>query len=170
MKMRRVHSCAAGLLLAACTGAWAGGGLYPPLAVDDGLVTKTRAEVTAELQEAIRSGKMYEHLFTYEDKRALAEDRALAASEAQASGQSASASSSDVVVVWGDARVARVRIQAEAAEANRLWLISFGEGDPPVATTEQEALIAAAGRRAVETMHADDTIGRTAAGAQFASR
>jgi hypothetical protein len=149
--MRRVHSCAAGLLLAVCTGAWAGGGLYPPLAVDDGVGSKTRAEVIAELQEAIRSGKMYDQLFTYEDGRALAAARALAASEAQASGQSASASSPDVVVVWGDARSLRTRIQAEAAEANRLGLLAFGEGDPPVATAEQEELIAAAGRRAIES-------------------
>jgi hypothetical protein len=148
--MRRVHSCAAGLLLAVCTGAWAGGGLYPPLAVDDGVGSKTRAEVIAELQEAIRSGKMYDQLFTYEDRRALDEARALAASEAQASGQSAFAPSSEGVVVWGDARLLRTRIQAEAAEANRLGLLAFGEGDPPVATAEQEELIAAAGRRAIE--------------------
>ena len=150
--MRRVHSCSAGLLLAVCTGAWAGGGLYPPLAVDDGVITKTRAEVTAELQEAIRSGKMYDQLFTYEDRRAFAEARALAAAEAQASGQSASAGSSNAVVVWGDARIVRARIRAETEEASRLGLLAFGEGDPPVATAEQEELIAAAGRRAVSQL------------------
>lgn len=147
--MTRLQGCTAAVLLAVGTGAWAGGGLYPPLAVDDGVVTKTRAQVTAELQEAIRSGKMYDQLFTYEDKRALDEARALAASEAQASGQSASASSSDVVVVWGDARVVRAKIRAETEEANRLGLLAFGEGDPPIATAEQEELIAAAGRLAI---------------------
>jgi hypothetical protein len=149
--MRRVHSCAAGLLLAVGTGAWAGGGLYPPLAVDDGVVTKTRAEVTAELQEAIRSGKMYDQLFTYEDKQALAEERRQAGIAAQAAGQPAGFDPGDVVIVWGDARLMRTKIQAEAAEANRLGLLAFGEGDPPVATAEQEALIAAAGRRAIES-------------------
>lgn len=149
--MTRVHSCAAGLLLAASTGAWAGGGPYPPLAVDDGAPTKTRAEVTAELHEAIRSGRMYDYVFTYEDRQALAEERRQAAIAAQSSGRSVAADDGDVVVVWGDARLTRIRIQAEAAEANRLGLLAFGEGDPPVATAEQEALIAAAGRRAIET-------------------
>ena len=167
--MTRVQTCSAAVLLAACTAAWAGGGMYPPLAADDGAPGRTRAEVVAELHEAIRSGRMYDNLFTYEDKWALAEARALAASETQVAGR-VTISPDGAVVVWGDARAARVRIQAEAAEANRLWLISFGEGDPPAATAEQEALIAAAGRRAVEALYADDTIGRTAAGAQFASR
>jgi hypothetical protein len=46
----------------------------------------------------------------------------------------------------------RTRIQAEAAEANRLGLLSVGEGDPPIATAEQEKMISDAGRRAVDSL------------------
>ena len=39
--------------------------------------------------------------------------------------------------------------QAELAEARRLGLVVYGEADVPIATPEQEKLIAEAGRRAV---------------------
>lgn len=169
MEMTRVQSCGAAVLLAASTAAWAGGGIYPPLAVDDGVPGKTRAEVVAELHEAIRSGRMYDFPYMYADWPALAQAGNRAGAETQAAGQ-VTIGPDGAVVVWGDTRAARVRIQAEAAEANRLGLLSFGEGDPPVASAEQEQLIAAAGRRAVEAMQVDDTVGRVAAGTQFASR
>ena len=143
--MRRVHSCATGLLLALCTGAWAGGGSYPPPSVDEGAAPRSRAEVSKELHEAIRMGQMYDFTFTYADRQVLAAARVQDATVAQ----SPAAQPDDVVVVWGDAQVMRTKIQAEAAEANRLGLLAFGEGDPPIATSEQEELIAAAGRRAI---------------------
>lgn len=144
--MRRVQSCIPGLLLAVTASAWAGGGLYPPIAADEGVSTRTRAEVVGELQEAIRVGRMYDFPVMYADKQALAEAQRQVA---EASEQSGVANAADVIVVWGDASVMREKIQAEAAEANRLGLLAFGEGDPPVATAEQEQLIAAAGRRAI---------------------
>jgi len=44
----------------------------------------------------------------------------------------------------------RVQVVAELHEAQRLGLVSIGEGDIPIATAEQERLIAVAGLRAVE--------------------
>jgi len=55
----------------------------------------------------------------------------------------------DTFVMSGDPRMLRARIHAEAVQAGRLGLLSFGEGDPPVATAAQEELIAAAGEQAV---------------------
>lgn len=147
--MRRVHGCAAGILLAFGAAAWAGGGVYPPPAVDDGAAPKSRAEVVAELQEAIRTGRMYDVTFTYADKQALAASDQRDGSAEVAGVRPQATFADDAIVVWGDARVMRTKIQAEAAEANRLGLLSFGEGNPPVATEEQEQMIAAAGRRAI---------------------
>jgi Domain of unknown function (DUF4148) len=42
----------------------------------------------------------------------------------------------------------RAQVLAETAEARRLGLIVYGEADIPVATPEQEKLIAEAGKRA----------------------
>ena len=44
----------------------------------------------------------------------------------------------------------RAQVKAELREAARLGLLSFGEGDVPVATPAQEQLIADAGRHAAE--------------------
>jgi hypothetical protein len=44
----------------------------------------------------------------------------------------------------------RAQVQAELAEARRLGLVVYGEADTPIATPEQEQLIAEAGRRAVQ--------------------
>jgi hypothetical protein len=41
-------------------------------------------------------------------------------------------------------------VQAELRTAQRLGLLSIGEGDSPIATSEQEAVIAKAGHDAVE--------------------
>ena len=143
--MGRVRICSAAVLLGVSAGAWAGGGPYPPATVDEGVSTKTRADVVTELHEAIRIGKMYDFPSMHADKVALAEERQSIAGNAQPA-----APSDGTIVVWGDARVVRARIQAETAEANRLGLLSFAEGDPPVATAAQERLIAAAGQRAAE--------------------
>jgi hypothetical protein len=45
----------------------------------------------------------------------------------------------------------RAQVVAEMREAQRLGLLNFGEGDAPVASPEQEKLIADAGRNAVPT-------------------
>lgn len=145
--MRRVHGCVSGLLLAVSTAAWAGVEPYPEAITGPSVSTKTRADVVAELHEAIRAGQMYDFPIMYADRQALAEARREIAGNAQPA-----ALPDETVVVWGDARVVRARVQAEAAEANRLGLLSFGEGDPPAATTAQELLIAAAGQRAAEQM------------------
>jgi hypothetical protein len=44
----------------------------------------------------------------------------------------------------------RAEVQAELREAQKLGLVSVGEGDAPIATAEQEALIAKAGHDAAE--------------------
>lgn len=44
----------------------------------------------------------------------------------------------------------RAQVVAELREAQELGLISVGEGDAPIATAEQEALIAKAGHDAAE--------------------
>lgn len=44
----------------------------------------------------------------------------------------------------------RAEVVAELREAQKLGLISVGEGDAPVATAEQEAMIAKAGHDAAE--------------------
>jgi hypothetical protein len=93
----------------------------------------TRAEVAAELAEAQRLGLMsnVEAFPTY---------------------HAANAAPGETFVVWGDAAqvVLRAKVRAETQVASRLGLLNFGEGDPPIATAEQESLIAAAGHRAVE--------------------
>lgn len=44
----------------------------------------------------------------------------------------------------------RAQVKAETLEARRLGLIVYGEADVPVATPEQEKLIAEAGKRAAQ--------------------
>jgi len=46
----------------------------------------------------------------------------------------------------------RAEVQAELREATRLGLVSIGEGDVPVATAEQERMIAKAGHDAAEQL------------------
>ncbi|MBA3254264.1 MAG: DUF4148 domain-containing protein [Pseudomonadota bacterium] len=46
----------------------------------------------------------------------------------------------------------RAQVKAELREAARLGLLSFGEGDVPVATPAQEQLIADAGRHAEKVL------------------
>jgi hypothetical protein len=147
IEMGRVQICSAALLLGVSAGAWAGVEPYPEAVIGPDVSTKTRAQVVTELHEAIRAGKMYDFPNMYADKVALAQARQEIARTAQPA-----ARSDDTVVVWGNARVVRARVQAEAAEANRLGLLSFAEGDPPVATAAQEQLISAAGQRAAEQM------------------
>lgn len=63
-------------------------------------------------------------------------------------------------VPTADSTVSRAAVVAELREAQRLSLVSVGEGDIPVATAEQEQMIFAAGRRAAEkerTLIADDS-------------
>lgn len=50
----------------------------------------------------------------------------------------------------------RAEVLAELREAQRLGLVSIGEGDMPIATAEQERLIAKAGRDAAEQFAKSD--------------
>jgi len=52
----------------------------------------------------------------------------------------------------------RAEVVAELREATRLGLISVGEGDAPVATDEQEHLIAKAGHDAAEQFARSDDV------------
>lgn len=52
----------------------------------------------------------------------------------------------------------RAEVQAELREATRLGLISVGESDAPVATAEQEQLIAKAGHDAAEQFARSDDV------------
>lgn len=131
--MKQVHSSSVALLLAVTTSAWAGVEPYPEAVQGQHMSSMTRAQVITELHEAIRLGQMYDYPMMY------AQTQKLANAGEQAGG---------AVVSRGDQRQLRAKISAEAAEANRLGLLSSGEGDTPVATAAQEDLIAAAGERA----------------------
>ncbi|UCG97535.1 MAG: DUF4148 domain-containing protein [Burkholderiales bacterium] len=149
-KMRRVQGCVSGLLLAVSATAWAGVEPYPEAITGPSVSTKTRAEVVAELHDAIRRGAMYDLPYMYADRVAFAR-----ASEAAGDARTTvevTTGPDGLIVVWADGRLLQTKIRAETEEANRLGLVSFGEGDPPIATMEQEQSIAAAGRRAVEAM------------------
>ena len=54
--------------------------------------------------------------------------------------------------------VTREQVQAELREATRLGLVSMGEGDAPIATAEQERLIAKAGRDAAQQFAKSDDV------------
>jgi hypothetical protein len=131
--MKQVHLSSVALLLAVTTSAWAGVEPYPEAVQGQDLSTRTRAQVIAELHEAIRLGQMYDFPMMYAQTQLLA---------------SAGERAGDVAASRGDQRQLRAKVSAEATEANRLGLLTSGEGDTPVATAEQEALIAAAGERA----------------------
>ena len=146
--MRRFQACVSGFLLAVTATAWAGVEPYPEAVMGQAAPSRTRAEVVAELQQAILAGQMFDEPYLYRDRQAYARAGNPVAGDSWAE-EPAVISADGTVIVWGNARLMRAKIQAEAAEANRLGLLSFAEGDPPLATAEQEQLIAAAGRRAV---------------------
>jgi hypothetical protein len=52
----------------------------------------------------------------------------------------------------------RAEVLAELREATRLGLVSVGESDAPVATAEQEHLIAKAGHDAAEQFASSDDV------------
>lgn len=85
--------------------------------------TTTRAQVVAELRDAQRDGSV-----------SLGE----------------SDSNVQITDLRSEISITRAQVVAELREAQRLGLVSFGEGDVPVATAEQERLIADAGRRVAE--------------------
>lgn len=128
--MKRVHCSSIALLLAVTTSAWAGGGLYPRDTDPAGAPGKTRAEVSTELHDAQRLGLM-----------AGVEGRFPGAEVDQGRGSMGDSPA--------DAGKSRGQVRAETDEAGRLGLLSIGEGNPAVASAEQEALIAAAGKRAL---------------------
>lgn len=127
--MKRVHLSGVAVLLAVTTSAWAAVEPYPTAVQGEDLSVRTRAEVIADLREAQRLGLMS----TVESE--FPKVGVVAGSEQAFS---------------GDPGVVRTRTHAETVEAGRLGILSFGEGDPPVATAVQEESIATAGRQAVE--------------------
>lgn len=130
--MNRIHLLVVPLLLGMSAAAWAGGGLYP--STSQAPSTKTRAEVVAELREAQRLGLMSTVEATIP------------------SYQAGEVGPDGVFIVWGDRyqAVLRAKVRAETKMAASFGLLNFGEGDPPIATAEQEHLIYEAGQRAAE--------------------
>ena len=84
------------------------------------LTAKTRAQVNAELAEARRLGQI-----VYGEVDVPSVESPMVATKT------------------------RAQVNAELAEARRLGLVVYGEADSPIATPEQERMIAEAGRRAV---------------------
>lgn len=68
--------------------------------------------------------------------------------------------------VPGIAGKSRAEVRAETEEAARLGLLSFGDGDPPTATTAQAALIAAAGEKALTAARAASPVAAASRPAQ----
>jgi len=152
--MTRVRICGAALLLAASAAAQAGFEPYPQAVQVEQPSTKTRAQVAAELQEAIREGKV---TYGEGDDAVRAPVQAQSIADAfrhmiePASGradEAIAASPGDAVVVWGEQSVPREQVRAETLEAARLGLLANRE-DGNFPTTEQLEMIAAAGQRAI---------------------
>lgn len=141
--MRKVHISAAALVLAVTTSAWAGIEPYPEAVQGESVSTATRAQVVGELREAQRLGLMTSGDGSFPNV---------------ASGEGTGNSST----VLGNGRELSVRIHAETIEAARLGLLGSGEGNPPIATAEQEKLIAAAGDHAVDDFQSAQRTLRTA--------
>ena len=163
--MRQLQICSAAVLLAASAGAWADVEPYPAAVQAAPVSTMTRAQVIAEFQEALRLGLIVNGegdfpVVTPVQMQLIAKAGERAAGHAQVAQGPVIEHPGDVVVVWGDPRVLRAKIRAETIEANRLGLISVGEGNPPIATAEQEELIATAGRRAVEALRFAESLVR----------
>jgi hypothetical protein len=69
-------------------------------------------------------------------------------SASYASGERAEGERGYVFAEYASTPRSRAEVQAELQEASRLGLVSVGEGDMPIATAEQEQLIAKAGQDA----------------------
>ena len=145
--MTRVRICGAALLLAVSAAAQAGFEPYPQAVQVEQPSTKTRAQVAAELQEAIREGKV-----TYGEGddavRAPVEAQSIADAFKHMIEPASPAHPGDAVVVWGEQSVPREQVRAETLEAARLGLLANRE-DGNFPTTEQLEMIAAAGQRAI---------------------
>jgi hypothetical protein len=135
--MKLVLTTSAALLLSVTASAWAGVEPYPSIEpfpaafVVEQASARTRPEVIAELHEAQRLGLM-------------------SGVDGDFVNVKASQEAGDAAMLGRDAGAMRVKVRAETLEAARLGLLSVGEGNPPIATAEQEQLITAAGRRAVD--------------------
>lgn len=128
--MKPVHTLLSVIALGVAGASFAGGGPYPPELPDAGPAL-TRAQVKAELQEALRLGLMPNGDGDYPKL-------------AQHEGPT----------------VSRAQVVAELHEALRLGLIPNGEADVPWITPRQAQMIADAGRRAAEqerVLVADDS-------------
>lgn len=169
--MTRVHYFGSALLLAVSAGASAGTYLsiepYPQALQAPQVSTTTRAQVAAELHEAMRLGLMASGMgdfpaITAEQNEMIANAGALASGRVDPTVPGPGATADDMAVVRGDAHLLRAKIHAETVEAARLGLLNFGEGNPPMASAQQEQQIAAAGRRAVEEARLADHVAHNA--------
>jgi hypothetical protein len=155
--MTRVRICGAALLLAVSAAAQAGFEPYPQAVQVEQPSTKTRAQVVAELQEAIHEGRI---TYGEGDNAVRAPIQAqsiadgfryladLASGRSHEPEQAAVAQSGDAVVVWGERSVPSAQVRAETLEAARLGLLANRE-DGNFPSTEQLEMIAAAGQRAM---------------------
>jgi hypothetical protein len=148
--MKRVLTTSAALVLSVTASAWAAVGPqysvepYPASFLVEKASPRTRPEVLAELHEAQRLGLMSGVEGDFFNVKV---------------GQEAG----DAAVGWADAGAIRVKVRAEALEAARLGMLSVGEENPPIATAEQEKMITAAGRRAVDGIVSTQTAVRAPA-------
>jgi hypothetical protein len=155
--MMRVRICGAALLLAVAASARAGIEPYPQAVQVEDAPARTRAQVVAGLQEAIREGRI---TYGEGDNAVRAPIQAqsiadgfsylvdLASGRSHDPEQAAVAQSGDAVVVWGERSVPSAQVRAETLEAARLGLLANRE-DGNFPTTEQLEMIAAAGVRAL---------------------
>jgi len=145
--MTRVRICGAALLLAASAAAQAGFEPYPQAVQVEQPSTKTRAQVAAELQEAIHEGRI-----TTGDGdnavRAPVQTQSIADAFRHMIDPASPAHAGDAVVVWGEQSAPREQVRAETLQAARLGLLANRE-DGNFPTTEQLEMIAAAGQRAI---------------------
>ena len=145
--MTRVRICGAALLLAASAAAQAGFEPYPQAVQVEQPSTKTRAQVAAELQEAIHEGRI-----TTGDGdnavRAPVQAQSIADAFRHLIEPASPAHPGDAVVVWGEQSAPREQVRAETLQAARLGLLANRE-DGNFPTTEQLEMIAAAGQRAI---------------------
>lgn len=165
--MKRLQLCGAGLMLACSAGAMAQVEPYPTAVQGADGSMYTRSQVAAEFLEAQRlglvvSGEQDIPAATPLQMQMIANAGRHAIGQADETIVAATNDADDTIVVWGNPQLLRAKTSAEAAEANRLGLLSFGEGDPPIATAAQEAQIAAAGRRAVQEARFGGDLARAA--------
>src|SRR5262249_48063648 len=116
--------------------------------------TKSRAEVLAELEQAIASGEMPrgDNAFAPEEWKSTKTRAQVVAelTQAIAAGQLPVGDNAFVPEQWKSTKT-RAQVVAETREAARLGLLrSYGDQEPKVASAKEEQQIRLAGLRAIE--------------------